>query len=102
MNKVNDWKTTLNAANKALAKQGKVITLEEFDETYTIYIEDTATSEWDVYAEGYYEDELCDLINDAWAHALPKVTHNVKELAEAYLGLTDAEKDEFLELTGNQ
>lgn len=72
MNKVNDWKTTLNAANKALAKQGKVITLEEFDETYTIYIEDTATNEWEVYAEGYYEDELCDIINDAWSHACAK------------------------------
>lgn len=74
MNKVNNWKTTLSAANKALAKQGKEITLaeSEFDGTYSVFIKDNITGGKEVYAENYYEDELCDIINDAWSHACAK------------------------------
>ena len=174
MNKVNNWQATLIAANKALAKQGKEITLaeSEFDGTYSVFIKDNIAGGKEVYAENYYEDELCDIINEAWSHACAKTkkksettysevkcTHhedgfwvvdawktddqneegqviavindvtgdcyairnlndeakyviNKKQteiaaqrseiLAEIYNSMTDSEKDEFLELTGNQ
>lgn len=100
-NKVNNWNELLKLANEDLSKHKCKITLEEFDNFYTLYIESTTTDKWETYAEGYYEDELYDLINDAWAHALTS-THNVEKLVEAYFKLSDAEKDEFLRMTGNQ
>jgi hypothetical protein len=72
-NRVNNWKELLKLANKDLKKYNKVIKLEEIDGSYTLYIEDTADKSFDTYAEGYYEDELGELVNDAWAHARAKI-----------------------------
>lgn len=72
-NRVNNWKELLKLANKDLKKHNKVIKLEENDGAYTLYIEDTTDKSFDTYAEGYYEDELGELINDAWAHARSKI-----------------------------
>lgn len=71
-NKVNNWQEMLKLANEDLAKCEYKITLEEFDGSYTIYIENTATDKWDIFAEGYYEDELTDTILEAWEHAKGK------------------------------
>ena len=72
-NRVNNWQELLKLANKDLAKHGCKLTLEEFDGSYTLYIENTTTAKVETYAEGYYEDELGELVNDAWAHARAKV-----------------------------
>lgn len=71
-NKVNNWEELLKLANKDLIKQNLEIKLEEFDGAYTLYIDNTEDKSYDIFAEGYYEDELSDLINDAWAHARAK------------------------------
>lgn len=71
-NKVNNWQELLKLANEDIKKYNKIIKLEEFDGTYTLYIENTEDKSYDIFAEGYYEDELGDLINDAWAHARTK------------------------------
>lgn len=68
-NIVNNWKQLLGFANKDLKECNKVIKLQELDGEYTLYIEDTTDKSLETYAEGYYEYELSDLINDAWAHA---------------------------------
>ena len=71
-NRVNNWQELLKLANKDLANYNTRLTLEEFDGSYTLYIESTTTKKWETYAEGYYEDELSELVNDAWAHARDK------------------------------
>ena len=71
-NRVNNWKELLKLANEDLAKQHLQIKLEEFDGTYTLYI-DNPDGTTDIFAENYYEDELAELVNDAWAHARAKV-----------------------------
>ena len=78
MNKVSNWKELLNLANEDLAKYECKITFEEFDGTYTLYTESTTTDEWETFAEGYFEDELSDLINDAWAHVRAKINGEKK------------------------
>lgn len=100
-NRVNNWQELLKLANKDL-KPHKIeisASLIDADETYDILIDNNGITE--TYASGYYEDELSGLINDAWAHAL-SLTHNVEKLVEAYFKLSDAEKDKFLRMTGNQ
>ena len=72
-NRVNNWQELLKLANKDLEKYNIRLTLEEFDGSYTLYIKNTTTDKWETYAEGYYEDELSELVNDAWAHARAKV-----------------------------
>lgn len=100
-NKVNNWKKLLKLANKNLKKYKIEISasLIDADGTYDVLIDNNGITE--TYASGYYEGELSGLINDAWAHALT-LTHNVEKLVEAYFKLSDAEKDEFLRMTGNQ
>lgn len=108
-NKVNNWKELLRLANEDLKKFNAELGVYEEDGEFsiTIVIGDEETE----YASGYYEDELSDLINDAWAHASAKskskkqteiVAQRPAILAEIYNGMTDAEKDEFLRMTGNQ
>ena len=173
-NRINNWREMLDLANKDL-KPHKIeisASLIDADGTYDILIDNNGITE--TYASGYYEDELGDLINDAWSHARAKAkvksetiyrysevkctyhadgfwvvdawkTNNPEEegvviavindvtgdcyaisdlddnaksviaekrkeivpqrpeiLAEIYNGMTDAEKDKFLRMTGNQ
>lgn len=72
-NKVNNWEQLLELANKDLKQHGvemNVILVEETGDydLHIIYPDGTT----DFFAENYYEDELGDLINDAWAHARAK------------------------------
>ena len=122
MNKHNDYKTLLQQANEDLASIGKSLVLEEEEGQYSLYIHDDG-DRVECYAEGYNEDELSDLITEAWHHAKagpkrPK-TQSEKEdeirtlinrlsaesraelLAELYLALPDYWKDRFLEKTSN-
>lgn len=122
MNKHNDYDTLLRQANADLASAGKSLVLEKEDGQYSLYIHDDS-DRVECYAEGYYENELQDLITDAWhdAKAGPKrpKTQTEKEdqirtlanhlsaesraelLAELYLALPDYWKDRFLEKTNN-
>jgi hypothetical protein len=157
-------------ANEDLKKYNAEIGVYDHDDVYSVTTVVNGLEE--EYADNYYEDELQDLINDAWAHARAKAkaksetiysevkctyhedgfwtvdaykTNNQEEegvvlavindvtgdcyaisdlddtakgvidekqteivaqrpaiLAEIYNGMTDAEKDEFLRMTGNQ
>jgi len=70
-NRVNNWRELLKLANRDLNPQKVYINLNpNGDGTYNIEIVDNGKAE--CYAEGYYKDELGDLINDAWAHARAK------------------------------
>lgn len=71
MNRRNDWENTLAEANKDLKRVGKEIKITDYchDGSYTCEICKDGVS-LAVYAENYYEDELEDLINDAWDYVL--------------------------------
>lgn len=119
MNRVNDYETLLALANEDLASKGKQLVLEkDEDGSYTLLIQDD-NDRTDCFAEGYYEDELGELVNDAWVHAKagPRKPKTQKEkedeirtlfgklsgesrsdlLAELYRELPDYWKDKFLE-----
>lgn len=65
MNKRNDWQNLLKYANEDLVKYGYSLALKETDGCYDCQIVKDGVV-IDTYAENYYEDELSDLINDAW------------------------------------
>lgn len=82
-NKVNNWNELLNLANRDLIQQQVYINVNSNgDGTYNVEIVDNDKTE--CYAEGYYEDELGDLINDAWAHARAKVKPQIVYRVTAY------------------
>lgn len=68
MNKCNDWENLLRISNEDLKKSGYSLRIVEDDEGYY------SCEVWkdgkfiDVYAENYWEDELSDLITDAFHH----------------------------------
>ena len=70
MNKHNDWEKLLAYANEDLAKIGYQLELEETEGCYDCKVT-TDGYVVEVYAENYTEEELSDLITDAW--------HDVKE-----------------------
>ena len=72
MNKYNDWQNLLVLANEDLASQKFNITVTDpnGEGQYQCDIYRDGIHE-ETYAECYYEDELSDLITDAW--------HYVKE-----------------------
>lgn len=70
-----EWKALLDKANENLKKYDVQLLVDGCDENgYSLDIKWTGklvmTEE---YACGYYEHELADLINEAWAHVLAKV-----------------------------
>jgi hypothetical protein len=73
MNKRNNWKGLLDLANADLAKvkSNKTIKITDYyhDGCYTCEICEDGVSKA-VYAENYYEEELSDLIHDAWTYCL--------------------------------
>lgn len=78
-NKVNNWEQQLELANKDLKQHGVEMNVILVDETggynlHIIYPDGTT----DFFAENYYEDELGDLINDAWAHVRAKINGEKK------------------------
>lgn len=67
MNRNYDWKTLLTYANEDLAAYGYSLKVYEKEEGF--YFLDIVKDGVDEnYAGNYYEDELSDLINDAWHH----------------------------------
>lgn len=73
-NRVNNWQELLKLANEDLKKYGVEINVLLVDDTsdYDLHIfyPDGTT---DIFAENYYEDELGELVNDAWAHVRARV-----------------------------
>lgn len=68
MNRYNDWKNELRIANEYLDKTGYSLLITEPEEgcyDCEIWLNGEKI---DTYAENYYEDELADLITDAWSH----------------------------------
>ena len=74
MNKRNDWENLLELANKDLARQ-KIsisITCPEEEGFYRCDIlQDGIVVE--TYAENFYEEELSDLITEAWHYVNSKI-----------------------------
>lgn len=69
-NKVNNWEEVLELANANLKKYDAEIGVYDHDDVYSVTIVVNGVEE--EYADNYYEEELVDLINDAWAHARAK------------------------------
>jgi len=69
-NRESDWQGLLEGFNETLAPQGKVILVEqnEDESTYSISVS-MPNGKKELYADNYYEDELCNLLPDvlAWA-----------------------------------
>lgn len=77
MNKRNEWETTLQMANEDLKQYGMEIIvrpdgpgMEVDDDYHTVFIKDD--DEEEVFADNYYEHELGEVVNEAWAHARAK------------------------------
>ena len=71
MNTRNNWEQLLSYANAELEPKGYKINLIHFEEdgTYNCEILKDGVS-IEVYAECYYENELADLVTDAWHYVL--------------------------------
>ena len=70
MNRRNEWKKLLEIANADLGLYGLALDVNDNDEEGFFkcdILKDGKVVE--TYAENYYEDELDDLINDAWDYA---------------------------------
>lgn len=67
MNRYNDWQGLLKRANESLAENNTRIEVLDEDFVYSvdIIVDDKRIN----FADNYFEDELCDVINDAWVHA---------------------------------
>ena len=66
MNRYNDWQGLLKMANEDLDKFGYSLLMVEPEEGfYNCEIRKDGNLV-ETYAENYYEDELSDLITDAW------------------------------------
>lgn len=74
MNRYNDWKSLLEMANNELENLGSVIQVGEDSGFYAVYINGAE------FASNCYEDELSDVISDAWANArLEKRQRNLQQ-----------------------
>ena len=67
MNRRKEWKKLLSLANDDLKQYGYEIKMTDYyeDGCYTCEILKDGVSV-DVYAENFYEDELDELVNEAW------------------------------------
>lgn len=78
MNKRNEWKELLEQANVDLKKYNIWMKISEEDGFFTLYLMQGGKQPY-TFAENYYENELCELINDAWAHARAKGKHEKRQ-----------------------
>ena len=90
MNKHNDWKTLLKYANEDLANHGYELNVYEEDGYYFCDIwKDVITNGCaekiviENYAGNYFEDELSDLITDAWHYVLTELISTSKNNKKA-------------------
>ena len=70
MNTRNDWENLLNLANEELGKKGYALNIFKDEEWYYScdILKDGKVIE--NYAEGFYENELSELITDAWHYVI--------------------------------
>lgn len=67
MNRYNDWETLLKIANEDLAQYGFGLKVYEPEEEGFYFLDIYKNGKFsENYAGNYYEDELSDLVNDAW------------------------------------
>lgn len=67
MNRRKEWKNLLKIANEDLKPYGYALDVNDDDEEGFFKCEILKDGEVvDTYAENYYEDELDELVNDAW------------------------------------
>ncbi len=78
MNTRNDWEATLQMANEDLKQYGMEIIVrpdgpgvEVDDAYYSVFIKE-GDKEEEIFADNYYEHELGEVVNEAWAHARVK------------------------------
>ena len=70
MNRRNEWENLLKTANEDLKADGIRISIDDDEEEgYFRCIIYKGNRKIETYAENYYEDELGELINDAWSYA---------------------------------
>lgn len=93
-NKVNDWRELLKLANEDLKKYNAEIGMYEHDDEYSVTIVINGVE--DEYADGFYEDELGDLINDAWAHARERAKPQMAYRVTAYYDVEIGYEPEIL------
>lgn len=67
MNKHNEWKALLKNANEELKPKGYEIQFKCTDGCYDCIIKKNGRKT-ETFAENYYEEELQELVNDAWHH----------------------------------
>lgn len=78
MNKRNDYTEIWKLANADLEKYGMQIELQKDDcDAYSVIVK-SKNGQSECFAEGYYEDELDEVINEAYAHALAKAKSKQK------------------------
>ena len=78
MNTKKEWEELLELANEDLKKYNIWMKISEEDGFFTLYLVQGGRQPY-TFAENYYEDELCELINDAWAHARAKGKHEKRQ-----------------------
>ena len=74
MNRYNDWETILKYANEDLEKYGYSLLLTEDEEGYYNLEVWKNGKFFDIYAENYWEDELTDLLTEAWHDLLHRLS----------------------------
>lgn len=71
MNRVNDWKNVLKYANKDVNPKGYTIKVFKDAGYYSCVIVDKNNGNEEIdYAGGFCEEELSNLITDAWHYVL--------------------------------
>ena len=83
MNRRNDWESQLSHANENLKKMGYEIKIEEDPDGgyFCDIIKDGKVIE--TYAEGFFEDELPNLIDDAWDYITSNKPHEKKQYSKS-------------------
>ena len=93
MNRRNDWEGLLAYVNEDLGKYGKRLEVFEDGGCYGVNIVDHGKAT--MYADNYFEDEMENLINDAWAEARTsredEVNEKIRKVLEYYLSLHEAD-----------
>lgn len=72
MNRRNDWEGILKIANEDLATYGYSLKVYEGEEGF-YFLDIVKGGVVENYAGYYYEDELSNLVNEAWYHVKEKL-----------------------------
>ena len=87
MARTKEWQSLLKHANKDLKRYGIELIVKKDEEDFGYYFLDISYSNHvEDYAANYFENELYDLINDAWHHSLGQVLNKPQELYLFYRG----------------